>query len=106
MIFYEQKEPSLSMWPRGDVIDQLIYQVLSAEVREAEPSSRVWENICRDIAATGVSHPDKCSETWTRSSLGKALAIINTFLCDRSWETRLAERRQLLFWPDHLSLVA
>jgi len=96
----------LPMRSSGDVIDQLIYQALSAEVRDVEPSSRVWENICQGIMATSVSHQDTSFKIWARSFLGKALVFFNNFFCDEGWETQLVTHRPLLiFWPDRLLLV-
>lgn len=104
MSSHKQKDLS-PIWPRGDAIDQLIYQALLGEVRDAEPSSHVWENICQFIAAADVTSPDKRSEVWIRSLLSNVLVFFNNLLYDRSWETRLAERRPLLPWADRLSLI-
>jgi hypothetical protein len=102
---YHKHRDSPPLWWAGDVIDQLIYQALLAEVREAEPSPHVWENIWECVAAARTTPPDRRSTVWVRSFLNNVLAFWGTLLFDRSWEARLAKRRPLFLWSDYILIV-
>ena len=105
MRYHKHKQPP-PMWSGGDVIDQLIYQALLAEVREAEPSLCVWENIRQCAAAAGTSLiGERSTIMWARSFLNNVLAFWGNLLFDRSWEARLAKRRPLFLWSDYILIV-
>jgi hypothetical protein len=91
---------------RSDAIDQLIYQALWSEVKDAEPSPQVWENICKQIAARDKTHWDQHPVTFFSSLRNMALTIFNEFLYDRSWETRMAEYRIPVFLSDFIFVTA
>ena len=90
-------EPS-ALWSRGDLIDQLIYQALLDEVREAEPSPQVWKRICQSITAGDAVCPRRNSARRILSLLNGALAILNVLLYDADWETRLMEHQRPVLW--------
>lgn len=92
----KQREPS-PLWSRGDLIDQLIHQSLLGDVSGAEPSPRVWENICRRLTATEAPCQRKGPEGWVLLLLDGALTVLNALLDDGDWETRLMEQRKLTF---------
>ena len=92
----KQREPS-PLWSRGDLIDQLIHQSLLGDVSGAEPSPRVWENIRRRLTATEAPCQRKGPEGWVLLLLDGALTVLNALLDDGDWETRLMERRKLIF---------
>jgi len=90
---------------QGDVIDRLIYQALWSKVKDAEPSPQVWENICRQIAASRIHQAQRSTTLF--SFLGnRALMMLNEILYDRSWETRMAEYRIPVFLSDFVLLTA
>jgi len=96
MSFRRQREPS-PLWSRGDLIDQLIYQALLSEVKGAEPSPRVWENICQRITAADASWQRGATQERILSLLNGAVTVLNALLCDDEWETRLVEHRKPIF---------
>jgi hypothetical protein len=81
----------------------LIYQALLEEVGDAEPSSQVWENICRQVRAAARPPTQRARGM---NGLYRGLgAIIDLFLYDHGWEARLAARRPLCVWPGQILLV-
>ncbi len=105
MSSFREKELSLAR-SRSDMIDQLIYQALWSEVKGAEPSPQVWENICKQIAAKDSVHRGRQPVTLFSSLRNTVLALFNEFLYDRSWETRLAEHRMPVFLSNLVFLTA
>jgi hypothetical protein len=91
---------------RSDAIGQLIYQALWSEVRDAEPSPQVWENICQQIAAADRARRDQNPVTFLSFLFDGATRMFNEFLYDRSWETRMAEYRMPIFLSDLLFSTA
>jgi hypothetical protein len=90
-------EPS-PLWSRGDLIDQLIYQALLDEVREAEPSPQVWQKIYRSITATDAACPRRVSARRILSLLNCTLTALNGVLYDGDWEKRLMEYQRPVLW--------
>jgi hypothetical protein len=98
MSFHEQQVSS-PMSSRGDVIDQLIYHALLGEIRGAEPSPQVWDNICQRITATDASCQAQDARSWISLLLDSALILFNVFFGENEWETQLVRRREPIFWP-------
>jgi len=79
-------------------MDQLIYQTLLDDVRGKEPSPQVWENICQSIAAKDAPELRRGTTRRIFALLDGALIVLNAFLYDGSWETRLREHQKPVFW--------
>jgi len=100
MNYREKREPSSP--DLDDVLGQLIYQALSAEVRGTEPSPRVWKNIYQGAIDIRDARLDKKPRGFSLSFLSNLLA----FLSDENWEDRLSRQRPMPLWSDYLLLVA